>query len=129
MLLGTLTFLALNGHIALIETLADSFRTLPVGPQGLAPAALNAIAHWGGTMLFGALRIALPAMTALVVINLALGVTSRAAPALNLFAIGFPITLVFGLVVVLLALPTMQSGLIEMLAAAFQFVHALGSVH
>lgn len=124
-LLGTLTFLALNGHIALIETLADSFRALPVGPQGLSPAALNAVANWGGTMLFGALRIALPGMTALVVINLALGVTSRAAPALNLFAIGFPITLVFGLVVVLLALPSLQGGLTEMLGSAFQFMHAL----
>src|SRR5579862_5031215 len=83
-LLGSLTFLALNGHIALIETLASSFRTLPVGPHGLAPSALHAMANWGSVMLLGAVRVALPGLTALLVINLAFGVTSRAAPALNL---------------------------------------------
>lgn len=127
-LLGTLTFLALNGHIALIETLARSFQTLPIGPQGLSPAALQALANWGSTMLLGAVRIALPGLTALLVINLAFGVTSRAAPALNLFAVGFPITLAIGMLVVLLGLPSMQSGLIEMLGSAFQFIGALGSV-
>jgi flagellar biosynthetic protein FliR len=128
-LLGTLTFLALNGHIALIETLARSFQTLPIGPQGLSAAALHAMANWGSTMLLGAVRIALPGLTALLVINLAFGVTSRAAPALNLFAVGFPITLAIGLLVVLLGLPSMQSGLIEMLGSAFQFIGALGSLH
>ena len=127
-LLGTLTFLALNGHIALIETLARSFQTLPIGPRGLSPAALHALANWGSTMLLGAVRIALPGLTALLVINLAFGVTSRAAPALNLFAVGFPITLAIGMLVVLLGLPSMQSGLIEMLGSAFQFIGALGSV-
>ncbi len=127
-LLGTLTFLALNGHIALIETLAASFRSLPVGPDGLSPAALHAMANWGSTMLLGALRIALPGITALVVINLGFGVTSRAAPALNLFAVGFPVTLALGLLVVLLALPSMQSGLIEMLGSAFQFIGSFGTL-
>lgn len=127
-LLGTLTFLALNGHIALIELLAGSFQSLPIGPQGLSPAAMQALANWGATMLLGAVRIALPGLTALLVINLGFGVTSRAAPALNLFAVGFPITLAIGMVVVLLSLPSMQNGLIEMLGSAFQFIGALGSL-
>lgn len=127
-LLGSLTFLALNGHIALLETLARSFQTLPIGPQGLSPAALHALANWGSIMLLGAVRIALPGLTALLVINLAFGVTSRAAPSLNLFAVGFPITLAIGLLVVLLGLPSMQSGLIEMLGSAFQFLGTLGNL-
>lgn len=127
-LLGTLTFLALNGHIALVETLAGSFQTLPIGPEGLSPAALHALANWGSTMLLGAVRVALPGLTALLVINLAFGVTSRAAPSLNLFAVGFPITLTIGMLVVLLGLPSMQSGLIEMLGSAFQFIATLGSL-
>jgi flagellar biosynthesis protein FliR len=126
-LLGSLTFLALNGHIALIQTLAMSFNTLPMGPQGLSPAALHAIANFGSVMLLGAVRVALPGLTALLVINLAFGVTSRAAPALNLFAVGFPITLAIGMLVVLLGLPSMQSGLIEMLGSAFQFIGSFGS--
>lgn len=127
-LLGSLTFLALDGHIALIQTLVDSFRGLPVGPTGLSPQALHALADWGSQLFLGATRVALAGMTALVVINLGFGVISRAAPAMNLFGVGFPITLAFGLVVVLLGLPTLQSGLTGMLEAAFRFMRALAGL-
>jgi flagellar biosynthetic protein FliR len=124
-LLGTLVFLALDGHVALIQTLVDSFRGLPVGPAGFSPEALHLLANWGSELFLGALRVALPGMTALLVVNLAFGVTSRAAPALNLFAVGFPITLVFGFVIVLLALPGLQGVLTDLLNAAFGFMHTL----
>jgi flagellar biosynthetic protein FliR len=124
-LLGSLTFLALDGHLALIQTLIASFHGLPVGPSSFAPATLHALANWGSQIFLGALRIALAGMTALVVINLGFGVMSRAAPSMNLFGVGFPITLVFGLIVVLLGLSSMQSGLVEMLGSAFQFMRAL----
>ncbi len=112
--LGTLTFIALDGHIALIETLVASFRGLPVGPAGFSPQALRSLADWGDQMFMGAVRIALPGMTALMVINLAFGVTSRAAPSLNSVRVsGLPVTLgKSGLVVIWLGLPsTWQSGL------------------
>ncbi len=125
-MLGTLTFLALDGHIALIETLVASFRGLPVGPDGLSMAAARSLADYGQQLFTGALRIALPGMTALLVINLAFGVASRAAPGLNLFAIGLPVTLIFGLVIVLLGLPGMQAGFQALLGSGFQMLHALG---
>ena len=59
-LLGTLVFLALDGHIALIETLISSFRGLPVGPSGLSASALRSLANWGDELFLGALRVALP---------------------------------------------------------------------
>ena len=124
-LIGTLVFLALNGHVALIETLVASFRGLPVGPAGLSPDSLHLMANWGSELFMGALRVALPGMTALLVVNLAFGVTSRAAPALNLFAVGFPITLVFGFVIVLLGLPSLQGVLTDLLNAAFAFMRTL----
>jgi flagellar biosynthetic protein FliR len=74
------------------------------------------------------LRVALAGITALIVVNLGFGVISRAAPAMNLFGVGFPITLVFGMVVLLLGLPTLQTGLTDMLSAAFAFVRAMGGV-
>jgi len=125
-LLGVLVFLALDGHIALLETLIASFRGLPVGPAGLGPEALHALANWGDELFLGALRVALPGMTALLVINLAFGVTSRAAPALNLFAIGFPITLISGLLIVVLGLPGVQTAFTDLLTAAFAFLRMLG---
>ncbi|MCC7464323.1 MAG: flagellar biosynthetic protein FliR [Gammaproteobacteria bacterium] len=123
--LGTLTFLALDGHLALLELLIDSFRSLPVGAAGPGPEALQRLALWGGALFTGALRIALPGMTALLVVNLAFGAMSRAAPALNLFAVGLPVTLVFGLVIVGFGLPLVQSGLIELLEQCFALLRAL----
>jgi flagellar biosynthetic protein FliR len=114
-ILGTLTFLSLDGHLALLQLLVDSFRGLPVNGGGVDRDALQMLGNWGSLVFSGALRIALPGITALLVVNLAFGVVSRAAPSLNLFAVGLPVTLVMGLAVVLYGLPMMQSGFISML--------------
>jgi len=124
-LLVMLTFLALDGHLALIEVLVDGFRTLPVGEMGLGNQGLWAVVAWGTQIFSGALAVALPGITALLIVNLAFGVMSRAAPSLNLFAVGFPITLVFGLVIVLVGLPALQSSFVELLGHAFVLVRAL----
>jgi flagellar biosynthetic protein FliR len=124
-MLGSLTFLALDGHLALIDTIVTSFRGLPIGPQGFSSEALRALADWGDQLFVGALRVALPGMTALLVINLAFGAISRAAPSLNMFAIGLPITLIFGLLVLFFGLPNMQTGFTALMKSAFQFMHAL----
>ncbi|MBV6416137.1 MAG: hypothetical protein CMLOHMNK_00668 [Steroidobacteraceae bacterium] len=118
-LIVVLTFLALDGHLALIELLAGSLRTLPPGAGGFGTSELWTLAIWTGRVISGSLMVALPGMTAMLIANLAFGVMSRAAPTLNLFAVGFPVTLAFGLVVVLLGLPAMQSGFISLLAEAF----------
>jgi flagellar biosynthetic protein FliR len=124
-MLGSLTFLALDGHLALIDTLVTSFRGLPVGSAGFAPEAMRSIAEWGDQLFSGALRIALPGMTALLVVNLAFGAVSRAAPSLNMFAIGLPVGLIFGLVVLFFGMPSMQSGFIELIKSTFRFMQAL----
>jgi flagellar biosynthetic protein FliR len=124
-LLVTLIFLMLNGHIALIRILVAGFRTLPVGTAGLGPHALWAVVEFGSTLFYGALAVALPAITALMVANLAFGVVSRAAPTLNLFATGLPVVLVFGLLVILVSLPVVQSGFERLLGAALMFMQRL----
>jgi flagellar biosynthetic protein FliR len=125
--LGTLTFLALDGHLALISTLVDSFKGLPIGESGLDPARLRGLADWGSMLFNGALRIALPGVTALLVINLAFGVMSRAAPALNLFAVGLPVTLVFGLSIVMFGMPAIGTAFTSLLNEAFSFMRSLTS--
>jgi flagellar biosynthetic protein FliR len=124
-LLVMLTFLALDGHLALIEVLVDGFRTLPIGTTGLTNEGLWSVVAWGTQIFSGALAVALPGITALLVVNIAFGVMSRAAPSLNLFAVGFPITLVFGLVIILIGLPALQSAFVELLAKAFVLVRTL----
>ena len=125
--LGTLTFLALDGHLALISTLVDSFKGLPIGESGLDPAHLRGLADWGSMLFSGALRIALPGVTALLVINLAFGVMSRAAPALNLFAVGLPVTLIFGLSIVMFGMPAIGTAFTSLLNEAFTFMRSLTS--
>lgn len=124
-LLVMLTFLALDGHLAVIEMLVGGFRTLPVGTIGLSDGSLWMLVGWGSQIFSGALAVALPGITALLIVNLAFGVMSRAAPTLNLFAVGFPITLIFGLVIVLLGLPALQSSFARLLGDAFLLLRSL----
>jgi flagellar biosynthesis protein FliR len=125
-ILATLTFLALGGHLALIEMLVASLYTLPVGVTGLGQEGLWALILWGGTLFSGAISIALPGVTALLIVNLAFGVVSRAAPSLNLFAVGFPVSLVVGLLVVLAGIAPLQTSFIELLGKGFTFLRSLG---
>jgi flagellar biosynthetic protein FliR len=124
-ILATLTFLALSGHLALIELLVASLHTLPIGTTGLGSDGLWSLVNWGGTLFSGAITIALPGVTALLIVNLAFGVVSRAAPSLNLFAVGFPISLVVGLLVVLAGIGPAQQGVAELLARGFEFLRGL----
>jgi len=109
MMLGMLIFLSLDGHLALIQMLADSFRIMPMTEGGLSQAALSTLLQWTAQLFIVAMNIALPAITALVVVNLSFGVMSRAAPTLNLFAVGFPVAMLLGFVVIFLSM----GGLVE----------------
>ncbi|HVN45658.1 MAG TPA: flagellar biosynthetic protein FliR [Steroidobacteraceae bacterium] len=125
-LLATLTFLALNGLTTLIEALVASFTTLPLSADGLGAAGLHTVVEAGGQLFRGALAIALPGITALLVVHLAFGVLSRAAPALNLFAVGLPVSLLCGLAIVLATLLAVQSTFSATLERGFQLLAALG---
>ena len=125
MLLVTLTFLAINGHLVLIEILAEGFVSLPVGTMGFSGNTIWNIALWGTHLFLGALMVALPGMAALLVVNIAFGVMSRAAPTLNLFAIGFPVTLIAGLVIVWAGLPAVQATFIDSLEQVFEMMRAM----
>ncbi|MCE5231824.1 MAG: flagellar biosynthetic protein FliR [Mizugakiibacter sp.] len=124
LLLATLLFLAMDGHLRLIALLADSFRTLPVG-SAFGADALHALVAWGAQLFEGALTVALPAVAALLVVNMGFGVMSRAAPSLNLFAVGFPVTLSLGFVVVWLSLGGLQSAVASLTDAGFALLRGL----
>jgi flagellar biosynthesis protein FliR len=124
-ILATLTFLALGGHLALIEMLVAGLYSMPIGTTGLGQEGLWSLILWGGQLFAGAIGIALPGVTALLIVNLAFGVVSRAAPALNLFAVGFPVSLVVGLIVVLAGIAPMQEAFTGLLAQGFDFLRSL----
>jgi flagellar biosynthetic protein FliR len=97
LLTTTLLFLSINGHLIILQVLIDSFTTIPIGTMSLEFNTFYQIAELGNWMFASALSIALPVLTALLIVNIAFGVMSRAAPQINIFAVGFPITLIFGL--------------------------------
>jgi flagellar biosynthetic protein FliR len=102
LIIATLLLLAGNAHLQLIAIVAQSYALMPIGTGGLGAGAARHIADFGGLMFSGAVKLSLPAVTAMLMVNVAFGVISRAAPTLNLFAVGFPITLLMGFLIVLL---------------------------
>lgn len=126
-ILATLVFLALGGHLALVQVLVDGLTSMPVGAS-LRAESLWSIVIWGGTLFSGAISIALPGVTALLVVNLAFGVVSRAAPSLNLFAVGFPISLIIGLVVVLAGMGPLVEGITQLIGQGLTFLRELSGV-
>jgi flagellar biosynthetic protein FliR len=124
-LLATLVFLGLNGHLILIQLLVDSFTVLPVAPTGADRDWLWILVNWASHMFAGAVLVALPAIASLLVVNLAFGVMVRAAPQLNIFAVGFPITLILGLFIILYSLPTLLYQLDHLFSEAFRTIGQL----
>jgi flagellar biosynthetic protein FliR len=104
-LLATLLFLAMNGHLLLMSVLAESFSLLPISATPFAAKGFSALVSWAAILFSAGLMLALPLIAALLIANIALGVLARVAPALNIFAVGFPVTIVSGFAVLLLSLP------------------------
>lgn len=104
LILGTLLFFGLDGHLMMVRMTIASFEALPIGVGGFSALDFRAFAHWGSWLYSAALTMSLSALTALLVINFSFGMITRAAPQLNIFAIGFPITMLSGLLVLWLLL-------------------------
>ncbi|WP_321324269.1 flagellar biosynthetic protein FliR [Thiomicrorhabdus sp.] len=121
----TLLFLALNGHLLVIQVVANSFEYLPVGTHFLNSESLWNLVKFGSYMFTAGVLIALPAITALLLINVAFGVVTRAAPSLNIFAVGFPLTLLAGLVMLSLTTPLILPHLQELIHRAVDVISQL----
>ena len=97
-MLALLVFLSIDGHLMVISTLVQSFTFLPVGLLAISEASWLNIANAGGIIFSAGVMLALPAVTALLITNVALGVLGRVAPQLNLIVIGFPVTILLGFI-------------------------------
>ncbi|CBL45057.1 Flagellar biosynthesis protein FliR [gamma proteobacterium HdN1] len=102
-----LVFFTLNGHLALIRFIVDSFQYLPVSTSGIAPDGYYMVIMHAVWMFQNAVLLSLPAVTALLVTNLSFGVMSRVAPQLNIMSVGFPMNMVAGVIVLWVTLPSL----------------------
>jgi flagellar biosynthesis protein FliR len=119
--LAVLTYLSLDGHLALLGALAHSFDSMPIGAN-MPKDILWTVAGWGARVFEAGLTISLPATVALIVVNLSLGVVSRAAPQLNLFGVGFPVTITVGFFVLLWSLDGFMGNMTRLIGDAFEAI-------
>lgn len=96
LLLSTLLFLSVNGHLVVIQMIVDSFASFPVGGEGLLPQHYMHIVSMFSWMFATGLLLSLPLLTSLMIVNMSFGVMSRSAPQMNVFTVGMPITILFG---------------------------------
>ncbi len=104
-ILAMLLFLTFNGHLWLISMLVDTFHTLPIGGEPINSNAFMALTRAGGMIFLNGLMLALPLITLLLTLNIALGLLNRMAPQLSVFVIGFPVTLSIGMLIFMVMMP------------------------
>jgi len=104
-LIALLCFLSIDGHLMLVHALAESFRLFPLTGTPSIPLGFDGIVRIAADMFAIALTLALPFIAVLLLINIVLGVLARVAPQLNIFAVGFPLTLLAGMALLFTLLP------------------------
>lgn len=118
MQIGTLVFIVINGHLLLLMAVVKSFESFPVDGNFMQSLAQMRIHEMGGAVFASAFWIALPMIAMLLFVNLALGIISRVAPQMNIYAVGFPVTLTVGLIGIVATLPMLEQPLMALLQRA-----------
>ncbi len=126
--MATLLFVIMNGHLMLIQLVIRSFELIPVSSSGLSLPAIHSVVEWGSQMFIAGLMVALPAVTALLVVNIAMGVITRAAPQLNIFAVGFPLMILLGFIFVSATLPSIFAQFTHFLMNSFEEISRIMSM-
>lgn len=112
-IIATLLLLAMDGHLMLIAIIVDSYRTLPPGDAFPSLIAIDNLVQFGGSLFSLGLLIAMPVGASLILIQIVMAMLARSAPALNLFAVGLPVALLSGLVLLAMAAPIMADGIMN----------------
>ncbi|MCK4707084.1 MAG: flagellar biosynthetic protein FliR, partial [Gammaproteobacteria bacterium] len=128
LIMGTLMFLTLGGHLMIIQLLVNSFQSLPITGEGIQRDSFWVIISFASQMFIGAAWVALPAMISILVITLAMGVMTRAAPQLNIFSVGFPVTMLVGFIILMLVMPTILPRFQQILLQGMQASQKIGGL-
>ncbi len=119
-LLGTMLFVAINGHLIALDMIHSSFTLLPPGSGGSVSGGGTPLLEWAMTMYANALRLALPVIAAMLLTNLAFGVITRAAPQLNVFAVGFPLMMLIGMAALMINIGSLLDTTTVLFEKAFE---------
>lgn len=125
LIMVTLIFVTIDGHLILIQVLSESFTTMPIAASGLTATDFRDIAAQASWMFASGVIIALPAIGSLMLVNLAFGILSRAAPQISPFSIGFPMTIILGFVIIMVTLPLVGEHMLDMSEYMLQMARRL----
>jgi flagellar biosynthetic protein FliR len=115
----------MDAHLVVIQLLAESFQHIPIGMDGLGRERLWAVVGWSGRLFAAGVLLSLPIVGVLLLINLGFGVASRSAPQLNIFSVGFPVSLLIGLLLIWKGLPDVLYQFGQFLDEALQVIAQL----
>lgn len=128
-MLGSFLFLSIGGHLTLVTIIVDSYRSLPVGGPALSNDAIHGLILFGGDMIAAGFAIALPIGFALLLVQIVMGMLARSAPAMNLFAVGMPATLLAGLVLLAICAPAIGEGITATIQRGLHEAHVIAAGH
>jgi flagellar biosynthetic protein FliR len=124
-LITLMVYLAANLHLVVLSTLVDSFTAMPVTAMPMGGDLFRQLAGWGGRIFSAGVQLAMPVVAGLLITNIALGILTRAAPQLNLFGVGFPVTLTVGFLMLALTLPYLAVPLERLFADGFAMMRQI----
>ena len=107
--MSTLIFVGFGGHAIMLGLISESFNSLPIGTSILNQNVYGRVLQWSSMVFLGAVLMALPVMVSLLFINVGLGVVTRAAPSLNIFAVGFPAMIIAGFLILIISMESIGS--------------------
>jgi flagellar biosynthetic protein FliR len=124
-ILATFLLLSMDGHLMLVQFVIDSYHALPPGGGLMPNGAIHDLVWFGGSMFGAGLTIALPVAFALVLVQIVMAMLARSAPALNLFSVGLPATIVAGLVLLAIAAPVLAESIAAAMSSALDMAQTL----
>lgn len=125
-LTAALLFLGLDGHHVFLGAMADSLTNVPVG-SGWPEVGIEPLFQAAGAAQEQGLLLAAPVAGCLFLVTVGLTLVSRAAPQMNLYAVGFPLRLGVGLIALLVLWPGLVAGLVAVLGQARNWLRVIGT--
>lgn len=124
--MATLLFVVINGHLVVLMAVVKSFDNFPADGNFLQALGQMHLHELGASLFSSALWIALPMIALLIFVNLAMGIISRVAPQMNIYAVGFPVTLTVGLLGIAVTLPMLEQPMLTLMQQAIDIFAARG---
>jgi flagellar biosynthetic protein FliR len=128
-ILATFLLLGMDGHLLLASFVVQSYVAVPPGAAMLSNDTVWRLIEFGGSLLGAGVTVALPVAFALVLIQIVMGMLARAAPSLNLFAVGMPVAMMGGLILLAIGAPIMAEALTVSLKAGLEQARSISEGH